>query len=252
MPKFEHSAHFDIMVGNQTEWKYDANGNRVQTKFDRLSAKLEEVTGYRVDDEVEMICTPSFSNLSLIIDYFPLHNRHWYVSGGVLYGSKIIGEAINSLDDAPALSCVNFYNHVYDKMQAGEPIYNGMYLDVEQEEKVLAYGRMGIYVGDKDTGPYLMTPDTDCTVSATVHVNRWKPYLGCGYTGRLLRNNDLYHIGFDCGVLFWGGVPSIVTHDGTNLSKEVYHIRGKVGDYVSFVKSFHVMPVLNLTLTRHF
>ena len=266
MPHFEHSMFFDIQVGDKVESKYDAQGNRVETKFDRLSARLEEVSGYRVDDQVEIIGKPTYYNVGVTVDYFPFAQKNWYVSAGLFYGNKTIAEAINSLNDAPSLVAVNFYNNVYTKIQEGEPIYNNVYLELEQEEKFLYYGRMGIHVGDlkpsaesspaNSSGsavqPYLMEPDADCTVSAVMTVNRWKPYLGFGYTGRLLKGDDRYRIGFDCGALFWGGTPAIVTHDGTNLSKDVYNMQGKVGDYVSFAKSFKVMPVLNFTISRMF
>ena len=40
--------------------------------------------------------------------------------------------------------------------------------------------------------------------------------------------------------MFWGGTPEVVTHDGTDLAKDVENIGGKVGDYVRFVKSLKV------------
>lgn len=261
MPHFEQSMFFDIQVGDQTESKYDAQGNRVETKFDRLSSRLEQITGYHVDEQVEMIGKPTYYNVGLMVDFFPFAKRGWYVTAGLFYGNKVIAEAVNSLNDAPSLVGVNFYNNIYSKIQEGEPIYNKVYLPLEQEEKILSYGRMGIHVGDftpsdhtesETVRQYLMEPDANCTVSAVITVNRWKPYLGIGYSGRLLKGNDRYRIGFDCGALFWGGTPAIITHDGTNLSKDVYNIRGRVGDYVSLAKSFKVMPVLNLNLSRMF
>lgn len=261
MPHFEQSMYFDIQVGDNTESKFDAQGNRVETRFDRLSSRLEQITGYHVDDQVEMIGKPTYYNVGLMVDYYPLAKKNWYLSVGLFYGNRIIAEAVNSLNDAPSLVGVNLYNNIYMKIQEGEPIYNNMYLPLEQEEKILSYGRMGIHVGELKPSdqtesevirPYLMEPDANCTVSAMITVNRWKPYLGFGYSGRLLKGNDRYHIGFDCGAMFWGGTPSIVTHDGTNLSKDVYNIRGKAGDYVTLIKSFKVMPVVNLTLTRMF
>ena len=50
--------------------------------------------------------------------------------------------------------------------------------------------------------------------------------------------------------MFWGGTPSIITHEGVNLSKDVENIDGKVGDYVKFVKGVKAFPVLNLRITR--
>jgi hypothetical protein len=95
-----------------------------------------------------------------------------------------------------------------------------------------------------------MEPDNNCTVSATVKVNSFKPYLGFGYGGRLFKNDDRYNISFDAGLMFWGGTPDIITHDGTNLSKDIINIGGKVGDYVDLISGVKAYPVLNLRITR--
>ena len=97
---------------------------------------------------------------------------------------------------------------------------------------------------------YYMEPNEYSMVYADARTNSFKPYLGFGYEGRLIKNNDTYHIGFDAGVMFWGGTPSIITHEGINLAKDVEDIGGKVGRYVDFVKAFKVYPVINLRITR--
>ena len=85
---------------------------------------------------------------------------------------------------------------------------------------------------------------------ASVKVNSFKPYLGIGYGGRLFKKSDDYHVAVDCGLLFWGGTPSIITHDGTDLSKDVENILYRVGDYVDLLKGFKVYPVLNVRFTK--
>jgi hypothetical protein len=50
--------------------------------------------------------------------------------------------------------------------------------------------------------------------------------------------------------MFWGGTPRIYTHDGTDLSRDVENIGGKVGTYVDIVKAFKVFPVMNVRFTR--
>jgi hypothetical protein len=99
--------------------------------------------------------------------------------------------------------------------------------------------------GEKRKKPYLMEPDHDGTVRARVKANSFKPYLGVGYEGRLLKNNNRYHISADLGLLFWGGKPSIIAHDGVDLAHDVENIGGKVGDYIDFISGLHVYPVLN-------
>ena len=164
---------------------------------------------------------------------------------------------------------------------------DGILLDGLIQEKLLKYGRMGIHVGDYVDGhwltqyvkdedgnivfdendnpvteyvldangnripaPYRMEPDENSMVSARVTTNSFKPYLGFGYGGRLVKGDDRYTVSFDAGLMFWGGTPDIITHDGTNLSKDVKNINGKVGRYVDIIKGVKAYPVLNLRITR--
>ena len=41
-----------------------------------------------------------------------------------------------------------------------------------------------------------------------------------------------------------------ITHDGTNLTKDVENISGKVGDWVDFLGGFKVYPVLQVRFTK--
>ena len=113
------------------------------------------------------------------------------------------------------------------------------------------YGRMGVHIADyKDGTPYRLEPDENNMVKAQIRVNKFRPYLGFGYGGALSKKDDTYSLSFDCGMMFWGGTPKILTHDGTDLANDVDHVRGKVGDYVKIIKAFKVYPVLSLRLTR--
>ncbi|MBO4464151.1 MAG: hypothetical protein J5797_08175 [Prevotella sp.] len=97
---------------------------------------------------------------------------------------------------------------------------------------------------------YRAVPDENSMVKAWAYANRFKPYLGFGYGGRLLKNDDSWQVSFDCGAMFWGGVPKVITHDGTDLVNDVKNVPGLVGDYVDIVKNFKVFPVLNLRITK--
>jgi len=96
---------------------------------------------------------------------------------------------------------------------------------------------------------YHLVPDENCEMRAYCYANPIKPYLGFGYDGRLGRQAD-WNIGFDFGIMFWGGVPTVLTHDGTNLVKDVENLMYKTGDYVRVVKKFPVYPVLNLRISK--
>ena len=107
------------------------------------------------------------------------------------------------------------------------------------------------HLGDKKDGtPYIMEPDAANMVSCKIKVNSFRPYLGFGYGGKLSNRSDRNWISFDCGAMFWGGTPKVITHDGMNLATDVDNIDGKVGDYVKFFKGVKVFPVLELRLTH--
>ena len=283
MPRFVQDMNFDIQ-------SFDESGNMTETKFDKMAEKLEDITGYKADSRVKMVGKPTMWNFRLLVDVFPFRDKNWHLTAGFHWGPSKIAEAVNALEDAPSLVAVNIYNNIYDRVSQGLPIYKDITLGGSDAEKIIKNGRMGIrvgnykdqyltethpavdengeYIDDGNGGyvlvteylldangnripkPYRMEPDENCTVSAKVTTNSFKPYLGFGYGGRLLKNDDRYRISFDAGLLFWGGTPAIITHDGTNLSKDVTNINGKVGTYVDLISSFKVYPVLNLRITR--
>lgn len=101
----------------------------------------------------------------------------------------------------------------------------------------------------KKGDPYKMLPGEDNLVKATVKVNKFKPYLGFGYGGPITKDKRT-SISFDCGMLFWGGTPSIVTHDGTDLINDVEGLQGKIKDYVNTIKGFKVYPEISIRITQ--
>ena len=229
MPRFEYKMSFGIQVGEFAESKYDAAGNRVETKFDRMAGLLKDITGYEVKDHVDMIGKPSFYNFKLMVDVFPFKkNKHWHVTAGCYWGPAKIADAYNTTESMPSLMAVSIYNNIYDKLKAGEPLitYQGTELNIENEtikNRILTYGRMGMHLGDwkynmvatHDQGdgkytpswmpddvvseedivyrqgtPYMMEPDKDLMAKATMKVNRFRPYVGFGYCRRLFKNDS--------------------------------------------------------------
>lgn len=289
MPHVKQDMHFGVDVGDDPVLS--------QSKFNRLSSLLEDLTGNTVDNQVVMEGRPTYWNWKLLVDMKPFRNKHWHLSAGVYLGNRQIGKAVNSMKDMPSLMAVNMYNTLYNKAMNGEPILrlNGtdIYLDDAQgqldlKSRLEYYGKMSIYMGDykedqlyeedvvaeydqfigdeyyaegdvihhkgdvriaKGT-PYRMTPDENSMVRAYAYANRVKPYLGFGYGGRLLKGDDSWHLSFDLGVMFWGGVPKVVTHDGTDLVNDITNVQGKVGDYIDLFKKFSAFPVLNLRITK--
>ena len=257
MPHFNHTMHFGIEG-------YNDKGVLTETKFDKLAELMKSFTGYNVDSQIDMIGQPTYYNFNLLVDVFPFKNQKWHVTGGFYIGPSTIANAFNTTEDMSTLLAVGIYNNLYDFMtgtdENGDPyyiskkIYGNYYLDPDVGDalkaKMTSYGRMGIHIGDKTDGtPYMMEPGTDGMVKAKVKVNSFKPYIGFGYGNAKCGNNKKYNISFDCGIMFWGGTPQIITHDGTNLA-ELSSVKGKVGTYVDIIKVFKVFPVINLKISR--
>ena len=257
MPHIHYSTRFEVQVGE--------NPTESQSKFQTLSGLLRDMTGYEVDNKIDMVEVPTYYNFNLLVDVYPFKdNKHWHFTAGFYLGNSTIGKAYNTTEDMPSLVAVGIYNNMYEKAIRKEPFvtfnYNGNPIAITDDpeyqdmlyQKFSEYGRMGVRIGNhvSDGSPYAIEPDENSMVKAKVRVNSFKPYLGFGYGGRLFKGDDRYTISFDCGAMFWGGTPSILTHDGTDLAKDIENIKWKVGDYVDFIKGFKVFPVLNVRVTR--
>jgi hypothetical protein len=225
---------------------------------------------------------PKFWNWNVLVDVYPFReNKHWRFTAGFYWGNKTIGVAYNTAECVPTLLAVNMYNGMYEKLH-GKTLrelsdvklidLGEGYEDFTTDPAILKrlqktfdyYGRMGVNMGKfshdikdeegnvihKEGDIYMLEPNDESMVKADMYVNNFKPYLGFGYEGRLMKGDDRYLISFDCGAMFWGGTPRIVTHDGTDLTHDVEDIPGGVGSDVRLIGALKVFPVLNVRLTR--
>lgn len=288
MPRFTAKMKFDVMIGDQPARQYDANGNRIETSFDRMQVMLHDFTGVTADDHVDMIGKPTMNNVKLLLDFFPFKkNKHWHVTAGFYWGPSKFAEAVNSTESMNSLIALSIYNNLYDKsnihingdengnhppqyiLQVPDPDdpdgkMMPVSLDPQIEQRILAFGRMGFHLGDyaRDIydsngnllhakgDPYIMEGDENNMVKVTAKSNSFKPYLGIGYRGRLVKNRDDWKISVDAGVMFWGGKPDLYLHDGINLTEDITNIKGQVGDYVDLFKKFTVFPNLSVRFTK--
>lgn len=280
MPRVNVNVNFTVqgMVKNDDQWQ--------STSLSSMSNLMEQMTGYQAKDNVDMTCRPLYYNFKLLVDVFPFKNKNWHFTAGFYYGNSKIAEAYNTTEDMPTLFAVGMYNNFYDKIvddpwyYYDNPFYGDTYLSPDIIEYLSSafqsHGRMGVYVGDyakdiiktDDNGnqvldddgnpvvlhakgdPYLMVPDENSMVKVSVNANRFKPYLGFGYGTDINKSKSGWGVSFDAGLLFWGGTPNVVTHDGTDLINDLVNVRGKVGTYVDVVNKFSVFPVLNFRLTK--
>ena len=276
MPQFHVGVDFPIEVGGEPAEMYDAQGNRVESRFDRLAKNLKEFTGYDVDNHVEMIGKMTMNNFKLLVDVFPFeNNKHWHFTAGFYLGPSQFARADNSMEAMTSLLAVGMYNHIYERVEnsweTGEAIMDitigGQRFRPElnpiQMQSILETGRMGFTLGHYKENVYdsngnlihakgenyVMEPGPDNQVHVYAKSNPFKPYLGFGYGGSLSKKRDDWKVSFDAGVMFWGK-PDLYTHDGTNLTKDVEGITGKVGDYVDFFKGLVVYPTVSVRFTK--
>ena len=151
---------FDLTIGGRPARSYDADGNRQETTFDRMSEFLYQFTGYDVDDHVDMIGKPTINNFKFLVDVFPFkQNRHWHFTAGFYWGPSQFAYAENAVESAVSLVSVGIYNRMYEKAVADEPLFDlesmgfdGMdyqpeYMD-KIYKKIIGFGRLGFAVGE--------------------------------------------------------------------------------------------------------
>jgi len=269
MPRFKKRMEFDLTINGKPAKAYDKDGYRQETTFDRMKDFLYEFTGYDVEDHVDMIGKPTINNFKFLVDVYPFQrNKHWHFTAGFYLGPSRFAYAENAIESMQTLSAVGIYNEMYNKAFNGEPLikYEDVSLEVPQQlnNKIKSMGRLGFAVGYfkhdmvdesgtviyKAGDRYIVEPDDRGMVTATAKSSSFKPYLGFGYGGRLVKGRDDWHVSFDCGAMFWGGTPDLYMHDGINLTKDVENVSGKVGTYVDLFSALKVFPVLSFRITK--
>lgn len=279
-PRFTKRLRFNMMLGDES-----AVGSE---RFERRSQMMESISGYKLEDHVDMIAKPTMNHAKLLLDVFPFkNNKHWHFTAGLYWGPKQVAVADNCTEAMASLLSVGMYNRMYERAEAGLPLVDfygiltgimGMDPDDADEyisknhlnvipvdfyNTLVSSGRLSFDLGyfnydvTDDNGVehkagerYKLVPGSDGMIHVKAKANSLKPYLGFGYGGRLVKGRDDWQISFDAGALFWGGSPGLYTHDGINLVKDVRGISGQVGNYVDVAKAFKVYPVLSLKITK--
>ena len=155
-----------------------------------------------------------------------------------------------------------YYDHdvyakdIYDS--EGNLIQPAQYVEDEDDPNFGNYvllhhkGDVQYHKGDlvyKAGDEYRMTPDEKVSVSAKALVNAFRPYIGIGYGGPVTKDKRT-SLSFDLGVMFWGGRPSLVTHDGVDMARDLENVNGQIGRYLDISNHFPVFPVLELRIAH--
>lgn len=250
IPHVALPMHFSLMTY--------AEGTSINTgNFDKVKDMMYEVSGYEIDDVIDVDAVPKMWNLKVLADIYPIpNNHHWRLTGGVFIGNNTLGTARNTISEAPSLLAMNLYNKMYDVFMSDyffeHPLVSDVYMDPlvidEARKRFEQYGVMGVHLGDYKNGePYFMQPDKDGTVSARAIVNKVRWYGGIGYETSISKDKR-WNIGVDLGAMFWGGEPTVMTHDGVNMTDDLVNIRGSVGDYMDLMRQLKVYPTIEFRI----
>lgn len=274
MPKFKYPMTFTAQIGEGDQMTADGQ----ETRFERMAHMLEGFVGQPVDDKVEMKASPRLNQAKVLLDVSPFRNKRWHLTAGFYCGPKKVAVCQNVPKETVSLFAINLYNRLYDN---GGEIAMGFSLPPELLSMVMSFGRAGFPVGqyvndvvytedvwvhddyldidyiEHEKGEvihakgetYLMAPSAENTAYATAFVNRFRPYFGFGYSG-VLDREARWSLGFDAGVMFFGGAPKLVDHSGVDLMYDVMNIDGQIGDYVDLARHLKAYPILEVKLTR--
>jgi hypothetical protein len=157
-------------------------------------------------------------NGKVMINFMPFVVNSFHVTVGAYFGGRDVIEVYNTNDGQ--LIAIN---------QANQFI----------KDNNIPIDEIGLKLGD-----YLLTPDAQGNVKATLKTKSFKPYVGIGF-GRGVVKNKPIGFKFDLGVMFWG-TPEVVDHNGITLTKQDWD--GKDGGVFKTISKFKVYPVLNFRL----
>ncbi len=105
-------------------------------------------------------------------------------------------------------------------------------------------------------------PDESNSISAAARVNKFKPYIGAGFSTPITKDKRT-NISIDAGVMFWGGKPSVdistpvgvdaggnTVYCTVDLVNDMYDMPSKIEKYVNSVKKYTVFPEISLRISQ--
>ena len=249
LPQFSKTYNMNLAGGGQAAKQYDSKGNRINTPFTKIEKYIYEQMGGDLKDHIVLNGKLTMQNFKFLIDFYPFkYDNHWHFTAGFYYGDKEYAKAENDQQSNETISLRREYNQRYE--EAGN------------NDEIKSYGKLNLYPGDyaynktngltehKTGDPYLTDPSSEGKVSISTTSNAFKPYIGAGYTGRLVKSRDDWKISAEIGVLIWGGTPVQRLHDGADLSKNVIHIPGSMGRVVGIAEAMKVFPVISVRFAK--
>lgn len=253
MPGISLSKHIDIS-------SQMGGDNEGESRFEKVSAVLQDLTNVNVDEKMEMRATTKLWNGKVLVDILPFKKKNWFFSAGVYMGPRNIIHVENAPEDMAMLIAMSTFNNIYERVKNEDPVinYEGMAPELPDElnQRILNVGRMALPIGTfRETTDshqageeYRMVPDENGMIRMDVKSWMLRPYLGFGYRTPISRDRRSF-FSFDAGILCWGRLQ-VITHDGTDLIKDVDVQNELLKKYTNLAAHMSVYPAINIRLTR--
>ena len=245
MPRIKVKYSHNVLGNGQEPVKYDAQGMRQETPFNKIADYYYHQHGYELEDHVDLKAKLTMNNFKLLFDVYPLKlDKRWHITAGVYIGPSQFA-VVNQADGSEQMmKAILTYNQEYRASTDGS-----------MKDMGLLSIQMGNYShnfqqGDKTrlmNAAYEMEPTAEGNVEINCTSNSIKPYLGFGYGGLLFPSRNDWKITAELGAMFWGGTPAMRTHDGTNLTQDVQDYPHSI---TKVEKALKVYPVLSVRIAK--
>ena len=166
-------------------------------------------------------------NGKAMINFYPIPLKSFHITAGAFFGKGDVIEVYNTTDGQ--LNGINEANESIDAYNA-----------IAENNGWPTQEKIGVKIGD-----YLLVPNSEGNVKATLRTNSFKPYIGIGI-GRGVPGKKRVGFKFDLGAMFWG-TPTVVDHNGEELTQ--YDWEGKDGGAFRLISKIKVYPVLNFRIS---
>ena len=252
LPSIKLTKHFDA----------SQSGSAGVSNFDSISSILHDITGLQFDEQIDMKASTQLWNGKILVDVFPFKKKNWFFSAGLYFGPKQVMHIENAAEDMGTLIALSTFNNIYNKVEDAiandnpAQIFGDISLTPQMMDQIMSIGRLGIAVGTyKQTTEshqagdiYNMVPDENGMIKLDIRSNVVRPYVGFGYRTAISRDKRSF-FSVDAGILCWGTLK-MITHDGTNLIKEVDVTNPMLKQYTDVVNHMKVYPAINIRFTR--
>ena len=252
LPSIKLTKHFDA----------SQSGSAGVSNFDSISSILHDITGLQFDEQIDMKASTQLWNGKILVDVFPFKKKNWFFSAGVYFGPKQVLHIENAAEDMGTLIALSTFNNIYNKVEDAvandnpAQIFGDISLTPQMMDQIMSIGRLGIAVGTyKQTTEshqagdiYNMVPDENGMIKLDIRSNVVRPYVGFGYRTAISRDKRSF-FSVDAGILCWGTLK-MITHDGTNLIKEIDVTHPMLKQYTDVVNHLKVYPSVNIRFTR--